>query len=231
MRAASGLAQPPDDVEALRAIPRATAPPVLHRLSNWPGAWWFSSIGHDGDTGNKNKTNKDNAGGRFDLPAPNGTCYLADTLEGALLEKLLRTPKRIIVAEQLDPLFHATIAVRRLPLTADLTNKAVSSIGINGEIHAGLDYTTPRAWAAALRKAGWRALRYALRGDPELKQRGLALFGTAGLHRRAPAGFRTSITRLDRLAAGQILEGRGIAVHPIPRAEDLPIVPPPVPPR
>lgn len=221
MRVSSGLAPPPDDLATLRAFPRATAPAVLHRLSNWPGAWWFSSIASAAD-----QDDNESAGGRFDLHIPYGTCYLADTLEGALLEKLLRTPKRIVVAEQLDRIFHATVRVRRLPLTADLTSKEVSSLGINAEIHAGLDYATPRAWAAALRNAGWRALRYALRGDPALKQRGLALFGTAGLHRRAPTGFRTSIKPLARLAAAQVLEQRGIAVHPIPRAEDIPIVDP-----
>ena len=39
------------------------------------GCWWFSSVPTDPD-----------AGGRFDLPGPDGTCYLAGDPLSALLE-------------------------------------------------------------------------------------------------------------------------------------------------
>jgi RES domain-containing protein len=219
MTVQSGLGWPPSDPAALQAIPPAAVPVSLHRLSYWPGVWWFATTGVE------------ILGGRFDLAPPFGTCYLADELEGALIEKLLRTPKRIVSAEQLDRLFHVTVEVRRAPRSADLTATTLTGLGLNAEIHTSLDYAKPRAWAAALRLAGWRALRYAMRGDSALLQRGVALFGSAGLHRRAPAGMRASLAPLDRIHAASLLERRGVLVRPLPRAEDLPIFRPPEPSR
>ena len=214
MTAPSGLAWPPDHPAELARIPSAALPLRLHRLSHWTSPWWFSSAGA-GDQG-----------GRFDLPTPHGTCYLAENLEGALLEKVLRRPRQLVAAEQLTGLFHVKVAVVTPPPTADLTAAAVTGLGVNAEISTGLDYAKPRAWAAALHRAGWYAVRYALRGDSSLRQRGVALFGRAGLHRRAPAGFRTSLTTLDPVEAAALLERRGVGVHPIPLARGIPLVPP-----
>lgn len=215
MTVPSGLGWPPDRPDALARVPGAALPLRLHRVSQWAGPWWFASTGRDHDAG------------RFDLPLPHGTCYLAETLEGALLEKVLRRPKRIVAAEQLAGLFHVTVAVVKQPRTADLTARAVTSLGVNAEISTGLDYAKTRAWAAALHCSGWKALRYALRADAALRHRGVALFGGAGLHRRAPAGLRTSLSALDFALAAALLEGRGVRVHPIPLARDVPVVVPP----
>lgn len=215
MSAPSGLGWPPTETSALAAIPRASLPMRLHRLSEWPRPWWFASA------------RRDDHGGRFDLPLPQGTCYLADDLEGALLEKLLRNPRRIVPSQQLNRLFHVTVAVVKPPTTVDLTAAALTGLGINAEISTSLDYAKPRAWAVALRRAGWGALRYALRGDGAFRQRGVALFGSAGLHSRAPAGMRTAVAALDPIEATALLHARGVAVHPIPFAENVPLAPPP----
>ncbi|MCA1783953.1 MAG: RES domain-containing protein [Intrasporangiaceae bacterium] len=200
----SGLADPPTNTTDLDGFPAAAAPPQLHRLSEWPGTWWFSST-PDGQPG-----------GRFDLSAPYGTCYLAETLDGALVEKLLRTRTKVIVAERLAELFHATVTVRMMPHCADVAAPRATGFGINGEIHTTLDYMTPRRWAAALRRAGWRSLRYLLRGDPASLNSGRALFGRAGLHRRAPNGMTTQVVPLDRDHAESLLADRGVEVRPIP---------------
>lgn len=215
MTAPSGLAWPPDQPAELARFPAATLPLRLHRLSHWTSPWWFASAGAD------------EQGGRFDLPSPHGTCYLAENLEGALLEKVLRRPRRIVATEQLEHLVHVTVAVVKPPPTADLTAPAVTGLGVNSEISTGLDDARPRAWAAALHRAGWRAVRYALRADSTLRQRGVALFGRSGLHSRAPAGLRASVGTLDPVEAAGLLERRGVGVHPIPLARDVPIVPPP----
>lgn len=188
---------------------------MLHRLSEHSGVWWFASLADDGGgTG----------GGRFDLPAPEGTCYLADDLEGALGEKLLRRPKRLIPEQRLRELRHGRVRVRRAPELADLTAKRVTGWGINAEIHTTLDYGKPRAWAERLRARGAKGLRYAVRSDPTLAGRAVALFGAAGLHARAPAGMRTGEARLDVARARELLESRGVRVLPIPR--DVPTVEP-----
>jgi hypothetical protein len=211
----SGLADPPADPAALDGFPAATWIPELHRLSEWPSVWWYASVA----------ATEDAAGGRFDLSRPRGTCYLAESLDGALVEKLLRTPVKVVVAERLDELFHATVTVRAAPATADLTAPAASGFGINAEVHATLDYRAPRRWAEALWRRGWRALRHLLRGDASGSQAGRALFGRAGVHARAPAGMSTTVRPLDLELAEQLLAGRRVEVRPIP--VHVPVEPPP----
>lgn len=203
--AASGLAEPPDAADALAGFPQAGHVPELHRLSEWPAVWWYASV---------DAVERD-GGGRFDLERPHGTCYVAESLDGALVAKLLRARSKIVVAERLDELVHATVTVRTTPPTADLTAPQATGFGLNAEVHATLDYRTPRRWARALRRAGWRGVRYLLRGDPTASP-GRALFGRAGLHRRAPAGMSTSVGPLDHARAEALLHGRGVEVRPIP---------------
>jgi hypothetical protein len=209
----SGLAwpPPPDD---LAGFPTRAAPPRLHRLSESPSVWWYAS----------RADREAPPAGRFDLAAPDGTCYLAAELEGALLEKTLRRPKRVVATERLRELFHATVTVVGRVELADLTAKTASGYGLNAEVHTSLDYAKPAAWAAALRGAHHRGLRYLLRSDSALGQVGVGLFGRAGLHRRAPAGLRTAVAPLDVPAATGLLERRGVHVVPIPI--DVPVVDP-----
>lgn len=213
MTAATGLGEPP---EHLLGFPHAEPVGELHRLSEFPGAWWFASTDGTDDTG---------VGGRFDLPAPNGTCYLADSLGGAVVEKLLRAPVKVVVAERLDELFHTVVAVRRMPPVADLAARRATGFGLNAEIHTTLDYGRTRRWAVALHGAGFRGLRHRLRGDVTQRLAGWALFGTAGLRHRAPNGMTTSVRRLDRLEVEQVLDRLGVEVRPIPSV--VPIVTPP----
>lgn len=216
--APSALAPPVAALDALRRLPtadRVSSP--LHRLTEHSRPWWFASTGVGAPA---------RLGGRFDLAAPEGTCYLAEQLDGALCEKLLRTPKRVVPAERLSSLFHASVEVGAAPRTADLTSRLGTGVGLNAEIHVGLDYATTRAWARMLHRAGWTALSYLLRGDVALRARALALFGRAGLHRRAPAGMRTTVRPLDVAEAGRLLAARGV------RIASMRVVPPTVePPR
>jgi hypothetical protein len=124
-RTRTGLGEPPD---VLLGFPEAEPVAHLHRLSEYPGSWWYASAAIDDDTG-----------GRFDLANPHGTCYLADSLTGAVVEKLLRAPVKVVVAERLDELFHTVVSVRRTPPTADLTARTATSYGLNAEIHTTLD--------------------------------------------------------------------------------------------
>lgn len=209
MSGGSGLAWPPDDPTALAGFPTTRRlPRELHRISEHTGTWWYSS--------------RQGGGGRFDLPLPEGTCYLADDLEAALAEKLLRRPKKVVPAERLRELLHSRVTLLRPLDLANLTSTRATGFGINAEIHSTLDYGKPQAWAESLRRAGFRGLRYAARSDPGLHARCVALFGRAGLHARAPAGLHTDESRLDLREARTLLEARGVLVVPIPR--DVPTV-------
>lgn len=211
MTATTGLGEPPD---LLTGFPEAAPVTELHRLSEFPGSWWFASALVD-----------DSGGGRFDLPDPHGTCYLADSLTGAVVEKLLRSPVKVVVAERLDELFHTVVTVRRTPSTADLAARRATAYGLNAEIHTTLDYRGTRRWAVALHRAGFRGLRHRLRGDVTQRLAGWALFGTAGLRHRAPNGMTTAVRTLDRDEVERVLERLGVELRPIPSV--VPIVPPP----
>jgi hypothetical protein len=212
MTVESGLAEPPADLDG---FPEADHVPELHRLSDYPGAWWFASV----------DAVDDDDGGRFDRVRPRGTCHLGESLDGALVEKLLREPAKVVAAERLAELFHATVTVRKTPRTADLTAPAATGFGLNAEIHSSLDYRVPRLWAGALERSGFRGLRHKLRGDVAGIAAGRALFGPAGLASRAPAGMSTKIGGLDRAEAERLLDARGVTVLPIPTV--VPISPPP----
>ena len=68
-REVSSLGDPPDDLDGF-PVWHVHAGTVLHRVTRRDvGPWWFSS-----------------SGGRFDLPPPRGTCYLADDEVVAVLE-------------------------------------------------------------------------------------------------------------------------------------------------
>lgn len=215
--ARSALAPPTVADAELQGLPRAhRISEPLHRLSEHREPWWFASASVDSPA---------TIGGRFDLPVPAGTCYLAETLDGALCEKLLRSSKRVVPSERLASLFHATIDVRQMPEAVDLGAEAATAVGLNAEIHVGLAYRVSRAWARAFHRAGWQAISYVLRGDAALHARGLALFGRSGLRRRAPTGMRTTVRPLHTSTAAALLAGRGVRI--IPMAVTPPTVQPP----
>jgi RES domain len=221
-RARSGLADPPP---TLAGFPEAPASAELHRLSEFPGAWWYSSVDRSDEPERRSESVGAQGGGRFDLDQPRGTCYTAESLAGCVVEQLLRMPVKVVVAERLDELFHTVATVRRMPPTADLTSRRATGFGLNAEIHTTLNYEVPRRWARAFDRDGFRGLRYRARGDVSQRLASVALFGSAGLHRRAPSGMTSEVCPVDRDRVEAILADLGVTVRPIPRS--VPIVAPP----
>lgn len=137
-----------------------------HQIAN--GAWYFSSALAPG------------AGGRWDLSAPGGTCYLAQSPEGALMEAVGTdladhgfVTSTFLAARQITEL--------RLPsvtMTADLTAPTVSDHGVTSELTGAIPYTLTQQWAKAFMAAGFGGITYGLRFRPNAK--GLGLFGPAG---------------------------------------------------
>lgn len=115
--------------------PSCTAARV-HRAGHSP--WWFSCDGS----------------GRFDLPVPDGTCYLAEQPLAALLEvtrgltilsEVFLTERRLLTVELVSELRFA-----------DLTAPAAYGYGITAELSTTSDYTRRHAWASAFHAAGFR---------------------------------------------------------------------------
>jgi len=166
------------------------------------GPWWFGS----------------SMQGRFDLPEPEGTCYLATDEISALLEVI--GPDLESGAISLDLLKARSLRKLRLPgklNLADLTSREAVRFGITAEIGTLVPYERPQAWAAALHAADSPGLAYWPRHDPARKI-ALALFGPHGERKRWKKGREASISRdlIERLH-----EECGIEVLDVPRSDEL----------
>jgi hypothetical protein len=129
--------------------------------------WWFAS--RDAD--------QPEVAGRFDLEAPAGTCYFADTPIGALIEKLTDPA-------DLEPLIStATLASLqvwqgRVPAAVAIADTTDRRSRIPKELGASASYERTWAWADALYEDGRQGIRWWLRLDPGPGQ-GIAFFGPA----------------------------------------------------
>lgn len=133
------------------------------------GPWWFSSDGS----------------GRFDLEAPEGTCYLATSAVAALLE-VLGPELAAARAVGADLLAEREVRELRLPRRvrlADTTSRRAVAFGVTAELTTIVPYDLPRAWARALAALGFDGMRSSVRHDPESRPEGVALFGPAGERR------------------------------------------------
>jgi hypothetical protein len=142
----------------------------IHRDGREP--WWFSSDGL----------------GRFDLVAPNGTCYLAEDPLGAFVEVFRTTaaiPEVEIAARGLS-----TLHVPRSLVLADCTARRARAFGITAAVHSTQDYQQTQPWAEAFARAGFAGVRYLLSHDPAQRLAGIALFGPAGSAQWALASTR-----------------------------------------
>ena len=192
---------PPPASEELVGFPvwHVHAGTVLCRVTTSGfGPWWFSS----------------DARGRFDLPPPRGTCYLADDEVAALLEVL--GPVTVV-----SPRWAARLSMWHLGLphqcsAADTTVREARGFGVTAELASMTPYAVPQQWASAFAGAGHEGVRYRVRHDPA-GSRALALFGAAG-ERRWPRGRRQQVgEQLLRRLAGEA----GVRVAPVPTVADL----------
>jgi hypothetical protein len=199
------LREPPQAAGSLAAIP---AEPIRGRLLHrvWrlraadgtlrPDPWWFASVPRDPADG-----------GRFDLPAPMGTCYAATRPVGAVLEALQMHLTNLPRAELALRRRAEILAPADAPRAAKLTARAVAGThGITATSWAGSDRALCQRWAAALRRDGWWAVYGGIAHDPSGRLRSVALFDHSGAHPPTTGGpWTCCTTTLDddqRLLAG-----------------------------
>ena len=158
------------------------------------GAWFFASSEVD-----------DEEGGRFDLPVPHGTCYLASGAEVALRERL----GVIAVGRPLTAAAIASSAVSVMTVPPQLkrdiadTTHPDAARSVTREIATTTDYARTRAWAAH-----WFGTerRSGVRYEPRFSTGSavsLALFGPAG-----PAEF--DARPMTTAALANVLPARGV---------------------
>jgi hypothetical protein len=194
---------PPDADADLRRFPRRTlrAGTVLHRVAR-QAPWWFCSDRRC----------------RFDLDAPDGTCYLALDEIGALLELIGPELAGGVVSEE----FLAARRIHRLALDAevvlaDTASRRAAGFGVTNELTTTADYTIPQAWAAILHAHHFGGIAYRLRFDPGAAAGGVALFGSAGQHDRPADAGRP----VDEEARQRLRRDCGITVVPRPRLDQV----------
>lgn len=166
-RESLSLSWPPDDPRALKEFPTCTLSPdrELFRVArNGVGPWWFGS----------------SLDGRFDLPAPDGTCYLAAENLAAWMEIIgpeLRD--HIVSADLVRARRLVRVHVPQAITLSDATSRMAGGFNITLELSTTVPYDLPQAWAARLRASGSAGIVYWLRHDTS-RTEGFALFGPHG---------------------------------------------------
>jgi hypothetical protein len=194
VRRRPSLTEPSPDLggfPARRSTPRRTLWRIHHK-DNRP--WWFCS----------------DLECRFDLQAPQGTCYVAEDPLGSFVEVF--TDVTVVADEDVERRRLSALHIPRTLRLADCTNEASRSFGCTGEIHTTVDYELTQRWAGAFSAAGFDGIRYYVRHDPAQRRVGIALFGDAGEAAHWPA------PRTERIAEALLLDvTRRFGIHVIPR--------------
>ena len=184
----------------LTGFPTVSPPKRLIRVCRASqGTWWFSADGS----------------GRFDLAAPEGTCYLTTDAYAAIRE-----------ATRLGPVSSLWVHARELREMAPpdptlrlaaTTRQAAGRYGVTTELATVVPYDLPRRWATAFHTHGFDGIRHQLRHDQRARPSGVALFGPAGAGSHDD-GQQTTLTVAD-------VEATGVEVLPPPRSTALTVVP------
>ncbi len=178
-RSASAQQGPPSD---LTGFPVATIDPsqVWYREHGFrdgrdAGCWYFSGYAQGQPPQ-----------GRFDLPLPNGTCYLTETPNAAARERCGRFTSAgapIPPGHYRNRVISAVQAPAGAVRIADATQaEAAHRHKVTRELFSCPDYSLPASWARALYMAGFDALLYEPRFGPG-PGRAVALFGVHGRDR------------------------------------------------
>lgn len=167
------------------------------------GPWWHSSDG----------------GGRFDLPAPAGTCYLATTALVALRERLgpVLGARDNVPATLLDGVVVSRLLTPRAAVLANLRVTRAARHGVTRELEVMTPYAVPQAWARAFADHGLGGVRYGPRFTPGTAS-SLAVFG--------PAGEDTAAAVDPSPTPAAEVPGAPAAVAP-PRRHEVTVVRPP----
>lgn len=157
--------------------------------------------------------------GRFDLPPPDGTCYVASDDLGALLEVLGPSllPGSGAPASLLEGRHLRALRTPRLHRVADtLAEKAVA--WVTAELSTITPYRLPQAWARAFRRSGFEGIRYAARHRTARRPFAVALFGPAGELLAWSRGRRVRISAEHR---ARLASRCGIVVFDVPAEDEL----------
>jgi hypothetical protein len=168
---------PPPAPTVLVGLPRfSLRGRTLHRVfrAGRSDPWWFASLPSGAVDADEH--------GRFDLPTPLGSCYLALTAVGAVLEAFQEFTGRLPDTELRRRLLAVVVAPDDTPVAANVKAPASRRLGVTAALWAGADRGLTQSWALAIHRAGWRAMHHGIAHDPAGAERAVTLFDTAGEH-------------------------------------------------
>jgi len=208
MTESPALVEPTRPLEAFPAVELPAGRQVARSHSVAFAPWWFASAPTSG-------------GGRFDLAAPLGTCYVADTIEAAVRERLRDAIMTAgIVSPRLADAFAVSLfATPRAYHCAHIGLSRAARFGVTREL-ASLTpshYHLSRTWAAAFQQAGFEAIRYGARFTPG-PANAWALFGAAGARERPRPVIDHALTGREACRLS------GVRVVPPPRLSSLTVL-------
>lgn len=154
---------------------------------------------------------------RFNLPAPHGTCYLANTAETAARECIGPDLLSLgfVNAEFAAARVVSTMEIPAAINLAKITGPGAFNFGISNELCSMPDYSVTRAWATAFHNAGFDGVWYWPRYSTAPKSRAIGVFGSAGEH-EGDLGEQQSLTK--------ILHDMLVPVAPVNRLSDYRIL-------
>jgi hypothetical protein len=165
-RERAALGPPPASLAGFPAYLVDTDTDVFRAHGEQLGPWWF---GNDG-------------GGRFDLPAPRGTCYVALDPLSALRERLgpVLGAAQAVPASLLEASVVSRLRLAAVREVADVQDVRAAAFGVTREIESMVPYAVPQAWARAFDEAGSGGVKYGPRFTPGASS-AVALFGEGGV--------------------------------------------------
>lgn len=119
--------------------------------------------------------------GRFDLAAPRGTCYAADTIAAAFRESLGVVAVGGHVPRADAEARAVTLLTGIRDRFAAVSDPGAAAFGITSELTSMTPYATPQAWAQEFDEVGFGGVRYASRFTPG-PATAWAIFGPTGAH-------------------------------------------------
>lgn len=150
-------------------------------------------------------------GGRFDLPSPRGTCYIAESALAAAREALGR-PGDVIAHDEVDGRVISALRVAPGRL-ADLLHPDAARRGVTRELSTSTPYPLTQAWAKEFADLGFHGISYQARfsSEPAIS---VAVFGDARRPQSAPPVVSTR-------PLADVLRAAGYKVASAPSLRDI----------
>lgn len=166
-RQRSAVRRPAGDVTGFPRKRLASDRPIYRAHAVGNGPWWFSS----------------DLSGRFDLPVPQGTCYLAVDAVTALRERFGHALVKLGIVTY-EAATETLVSELQVPVDRWLANTCspdAADFSMTREIATCASYKIPQSWAEAFLKTGRHTgIHYLARFSTGSKSFAIALFAGAG---------------------------------------------------